>query len=793
MATQRPALHANTEALASLLLAEREVVPRAQVIATQASARLGGAAVSVYIFDPAASPRWTCKASVGEVKAPAHCEALTLAMVADQREPLLFSGDELVREHYAHLDVRRTIVSLLYVPLQTDGNLLGAIEAVSLDRAFTRADLASLAEMSVLSAESIASAASYENDRNDSLNTITRLTAFYDVERTFHSTLHIHRLLPIIASKIRELLPCDAVNVWMVDGESLTLMARDGADPTTEIGAIKDDLIEWVADKGKPLLVRDRNNPILKKRQAVDPDFIRGVLAIPVIDTDAIIGAIECVNKGDGKHFDEDDHFLLATIAETAAQALHNSSLLEAEKKIEILETLVEVSNEITATLNLDRVMQISVNGPQRIMRYDRAALALEAKGKLRVKAISGKAEVSQTDPAVKRITELLEWSALSEEPVHVRMDGKSVVADREETRVKFQAYFAETGMRAWYAIPLADEQGRLGVLGFESRDPNFITETHFEFLSVVAAQVTVALRNASLYEEVPLIGVLEPIMQKKRAFQRMGPRRRTTVLVLAAAALLFFVAVPLPMRVSGDSVVSAQSSADIQTEIEGVVRRVYVHEGDHVVRGTVLADMEDWDYRSALAAAEARRAIAMAAMNRALASNDGTEAGIQKVQAEYWAAETARARDKLEHTKVRSPIDGVIATPHIETFTGKRLDVGDTFARVINSSSATIDVTIDETDVALLQPGDKAAVRLDSFPTRKFIGRVDVVSPASQAQEDTRVFFARVNVPNPDGSIRPGMSGLAKVSVGWKPAGYVAFRGIGMWGWAKLWGWLGW
>ena len=70
---------------------------------------------------------------------------------------------------------------------------------------------------------------------------------------------------------------------------------------------------------------------------------------------------------------------------------------------------------------------------------------------------------------------------------------------------------------------------------------------------------------------------------------------------------------------------------------------------------------------------------------------------------------------------------------------------------------------------------------------------KVNVVSPISGLEGEKRVFYARVQVPNADGTLRPGMSGLAKISVGWRPAGYVLFRGLGMWAWSKLWSWFGW
>jgi RND family efflux transporter MFP subunit len=401
--------------------------------------------------------------------------------------------------------------------------------------------------------------------------------------------------------------------------------------------------------------------------------------------------------------------------------------------------------------------------------------------------------EVVASDPEVRRLKDVLEYCAISDAETHVVATGDEVVADREETRVKFLEYFRETGSRAWYAVPLADDQGRLGILSFESRNPDFLSENHLELVRVLASQATVALRNASLYTEVPLIGVLEPLIQKKQQFMRMEKHRRAALIAATSAALMFLAFFPLPMRVIGDATVSPHTMAQVQAEVSGVVQKVYVREGDPVEQGTILADLEAWDYRSALAAAQAKYSTALAEMNRALANNDGSQAGIQKVQADYWASEVVRASERLEHTHLRSPIEGVVTTPHIETSVARTLAVGDTFAQVIDSSRATVDVAVDETDLPLLRAGENAAVKLDSFPTRKFRGTVAIVSPSSVPEGDNRVFYARVQVPNPGGLIRPGMKGLSKISTGWRPAGYVFFRNIAMWFWSKLWSWFGW
>jgi hypothetical protein len=92
---------------------------------------------------------------------------------------------------------------------------------------------------------------------------------------------------------------------------------------------------------------------------------------------------------------------------------------------------------------------------------------------------------------------------------------------------------------------------------------------------------------------------------------------------------------------------------------------------------------------RSAVAEAQARYETAMLHMNHALASNDGTEAGVQRVQADYWKAELGRTQQLLERAGLRSPIDGVVATPHVDTFAGRKLLQGDTFAEVVDRPGA--------------------------------------------------------------------------------------------------------
>ena len=800
MASKVPDFATSFTELAMALLSASEVVPRARLIAQQVAELAPGCGAVVYVLERSGDPVWVPKATAGEVafeQAEIPFDSGTLGALSEKQEPIVFSGARLRREQYSHLNVRRTIVSLVGLPMLAGDELVGAIEVLSFDAPIDESSLPPLVELARLGGLGLAAGTAYESERNAGLESITRLTQLYDLERSFNSTLEMDNLLPLVVSKYHELLKVQAVNLWLVDGDGLRLMNRAGFDPTIELDTVQaagQGLAGDVADVGDPVIIHADADERLQKRNAGTEDgTIFSLMGAPLLHEGAEVGWVECVNKLDGTPFDEDDLFFLTTLNVTASSALHNASLLLAERKVQILETLVSVSHEITSTLDLTRVMQAIVNGPQVVIPYERASIELEQNGRLRLGAISGTREINTSDPQVKALDDLLQWASLASTEIHIRQRGDEIQDPREETRAKFTRYFGEGGMRAFYAVPLADDSGRVGVLAFESSDPDFLNEAHIEVIKVLAGQATVALRNAQMYKEVPFIGLLEPVLKKKRKFLAMEKRRRQAVVVAAAAAALFLVLCPLPMRVDGEASVAPAHTAAVMPEVEGVVKAVYVREGSAVKTGAVLAELEPWSYQADLAAARAKHETAVSEMNRALAANDGTEAGIRRVQADYSAAEVKHAEERLDRTRLRSPIDGVVATPHLENSVGKHLAAGETFAEIQDSSRATVDVAIDETEEPLLKAGERAAVKLEGLPTRTFRGRVTVVSPKASVLGERRVFFARVALPNSDNLIRAGMQGRGKVSAGWHPAGYVFFRGLGLWLYSKLWSWFGW
>ncbi|HEX3662480.1 MAG TPA: GAF domain-containing protein [Acidobacteriaceae bacterium] len=786
--------------LPSALLSELEIGPRARLVAASVAEVIPDCAVVVFTIEEPAAPVWTARATAGEIVVDGGAiplESGTLGAVAEERTILQFRVDELSREDFAHLDVRQNIAALSYVPLLWGERVMGCIEIVSFAAPPSEDVLEQIGEMGGVAAIAFAGSLAYAAERNAGLASVMRLTQLYDIEKVFNATLEMASLLPIICEKVSDLIHAAAVNLWMVEREELLLLQQAGDDPGAQTGerqtGASGGIAGQVSETGEPVLLQAEDEALVQRNARAGELRVGSLLAAPLMDGESLVGVLEVVRLEGESPLDDDDLFVLTQVAASAAQALHNSSLLEAERKIEILQTLVSVGQEIGSTLNLERVLQAIVNQPQLVIPYERAAIALEQRGRLTIQAVSGVRKIDAGDPAIQQLTDVLRWTAGLQTEIQVSRHDEEIDDPRPETREKFRRYFDATGSRGFYAIPLTDEEGSLGVLSFESPDPDFLTDLHIEVIKILASQATLALRNASLYKEVPFIGILEPLIEKKRRFMALDRSRRALRIGILAAVVLVLVLAPIPLRVAGTAQVAPDQTQYVRAEEDGVVQKVFVHEGDRVTPGMPLAQMADWNQRAVLATLEARYNTAMAQGAQALVNNNATVAGQRQLEANYLRSELARAAEELSRMTLRAQLSGVVATPYVEDLAGRKVSLGDPLMELVSTNSVSVDVAVPEGDVGLLRVGDAARVKLESYPARTFSGRVGVVSPASQVSGDERTFYARIAVPNPEGRLRAGMQGYGKIRTGLRPLGYVLFREPALWMWSKLWGWFGW
>jgi len=719
----------------AMLLSTPDSASRASIIASVISTQLPNCACAVHRFvHENVENAWTVIGLAGDISLePASAGSgnrLMAPLLLESPEPLIYASADILREDYSHLRIARSVSSIAYVPLLNEDELVGVIEILFFSGTPRLQDLETIAPIMQLASPAILAAEGIEAQRQDLLDSVHRMSQLYDLEKSLNATLELDAVTALIPVKAATMLPCQAMHLWLFDGEILRLVSTHGHDATVEVGMTESPGEGYVADmaeEGESLLIADADDERLAVRNAqLDPESepapVTNVLLVPLMQDEAEVGVLEAINKDDGV-FDDDDQFLMMSMAETIGSALKNASLMLAERKLEILKALVHVSGEITSTLRLDRLMGIIVNSPQNVLPYERCAIALDQRGKLQLKAVSGMATLPLGDITVERLNQLMRWLSTQPELVHLRRLDNAVSGKQMDLPQPIAEYFDITGYCALYAIPLTDDQGRVGVLVYESSDPDFLDVPHIEMIKILASQATVAIRNALLYREVPLISLIEPLMRQKKAMLK-NRRSRWMAAGIVLECALFMSFFPLPMRIGGDAAVAPQHLVTIAAPVEGNVTTVYAHEGQRVSAGEVLGAMNDWQWRADLASAEARYQQAMLVMQNDLA-HGAAQSGSDRAQAEFLHSEMERARSRVVMAQLRSPIDGVVITPDLQNAAGKHLDAGTSFAQVLDLSSALVQVAIPERDIVLMKPGQNVAIKLDSYPRRTFRGRI--------------------------------------------------------------------
>ncbi|HJW99133.1 MAG TPA: efflux RND transporter periplasmic adaptor subunit [Terriglobales bacterium] len=125
-------------------------------------------------------------------------------------------------------------------------------------------------------------------------------------------------------------------------------------------------------------------------------------------------------------------------------------------------------------------------------------------------------------------------------------------------------------------------------------------------------------------------------------------------------------------------------------------------------------------------------------------------------------------AQTNLEHTIIRSPIDG--------TVTARSIDVGQTVAASLQAPTLfTIaqDLTkmrvyakTDESDVGQIHPGQSATFTVDAFPNQVFRGTVEQVRMNPTTVQNVVTYDSVIAFDNPQQKLFPGMTAYVTIPV---------------------------
>ncbi len=797
--------------LASVSLACRDQDTLLKTLAARVGVAVGARTVLIWLGNAenglTCQTRWT---EPGERFDPVR-EAVSdglLFEIFESGTARRIGSKEISADELTHLDPasRGRVRCAAYATLPGANGPQGVVEVlVKRSGDFTQEDSHFIEEAARLAGSALINLEAIESERHTQLSTLERLTNLYDIGRTFTSTLELEQLLPIVADKVGGLLGAAACNIWLTDSKTdeLYLAERSGDDPTAEKGArasATEGLLGEIAQQANPRLIENpAEDPALENRRETDGDFeMQSWMAAPLRKDDQVLGVIELVNKLDGSSFDEDELFLLSSVSEQAAIALHNANLLESERKVHALDALLKISKEITSTLDLDHVLMTVVNQAGSVVPFDKCVIGFFDRGRFLLGAVSGEPEVPNTRE-MSDLRSRLEWVAGQTEPVTADRTEEGWDLDPKEAHAQIVSVLEEHGYNGFYSLPLRDDQGALGVITLLSGSPNFLTDSHKETLAILANQTSVAIRNAQLYQQVPLANLLQPLAARKKKLLAAVPQGRwRTYAERTAIVIALLLVIPWPVRVGTVATVVPAERGTVSTLEGGLVQRVFVHEGDAVQKGQILAQLDTSEDTVKLAQAQASLAEAQRDLSEAEFRNDVSGAGQAKTQADLHAVEVGFEQGRISQAHLRAPISGVVVTPKIEERRGTMLRPGETFCEIVEGDRMAVEMSVPESDLGLVAPGKEVALKLNAFPTETFEGRVQRIGTETKSDSGDQYFLVRAVFSNTEDRARDGMVGRARIRAsggwfhsGWYPVGYSLLRDPFRWAWQEAWSWL--
>jgi Cu(I)/Ag(I) efflux system membrane fusion protein len=109
------------------------------------------------------------------------------------------------------------------------------------------------------------------------------------------------------------------------------------------------------------------------------------------------------------------------------------------------------------------------------------------------------------------------------------------------------------------------------------------------------------------------------------------------------------------------------------------------------------------------------------------------------------------------------SPRDGVVLMRNATE--GMKMSAGDPLFRIADLSTLWVLADVPEYELASVQVGQSASIRIRSLPGRTFLGRVALIYP--QINAETRTTKVRIEIANPDGALLPDMYADVEIATG--------------------------
>ncbi|MGQ1891831.1 efflux RND transporter periplasmic adaptor subunit [Thermophagus sp. OGC60D27] len=209
----------------------------------------------------------------------------------------------------------------------------------------------------------------------------------------------------------------------------------------------------------------------------------------------------------------------------------------------------------------------------------------------------------------------------------------------------------------------------------------------------------------------------------------------------------------------SFNAVIEENRQSSMAFRVGGILEEVYFDEGDFVKRGEVLAELDQRDYQTQLAAAEAQYHQAKGELERyteLYKQNKLPANTYEKIETAFKAAKSnwENARNALADTRLKAPFSGFVFQKHINNH--EAVAPGQPVFILIDTNILEVNFGVPESTVNELNIGQEVEVAVNSSDVRY----TATIKSVSHKAGDDRLFDVRLSMENPDVTkIKPGMT----------------------------------
>jgi RND family efflux transporter MFP subunit len=243
--------------------------------------------------------------------------------------------------------------------------------------------------------------------------------------------------------------------------------------------------------------------------------------------------------------------------------------------------------------------------------------------------------------------------------------------------------------------------------------------------------------------------------------------------------------------RVSATARVEGQIQRALTAPFQGYVRDAAHRAGDTVKKGELLARLDDRDLRLESTRLASQLEQYGRQYREAMAKRDRATARIVSAQTDQIGAQLALVEEQLSRTDIVAPFDGVLVSGDLTQALGAPLERGQTLFEIAPLDAYRVVLQVDEHRVADLKAGQRGELVLSSMPGERYAMTVSKITPVSTAREGRNYFRVEAQLePGDAARLRPGMEGVAKVTIDDRLLAWIWTRELANWLRLKAWAW---